>query len=136
VDYKIISKVLTNRLKLVVDKVVSIEQTCGIAGRSIFDNLHFLRNVYDYCRQRKIPCIFLSFDQAKAFDSVGHSYLFRVLELMGFGLSFIKWDSLLYTDIYSCVLVNRFLTNPFLISRSVRQGCGLSPLLYAICSNL
>ena len=48
VDNKIVSKVITNRLKLVAGSVIGAEQTCGIAGRSIFDNLHFLRNTFDY----------------------------------------------------------------------------------------
>ena len=132
-DYKIISKALTNRLKQIANTIIGPEQTCGIAGRSIFDNLHFLRNVQDYCSRRKIPGIAVCFDQAKAFDSLDHSYLFKVLGKMGFGPSFIYWVGLLYTDIFSCVLVNGFLTEPFLVSRSVRQGCGLSPLLYALC---
>ena len=132
-DYKILSKVLTNRLKNIAKSIIGPEQTCGIAGRSIFDNLHLLRNVYDYCRQRGIPCVAICFDQAKAFDSLDHGYLLYVLSTMGFGPSFIHWVSLLYTDIYSCVLVNGFLTSPFIVSRSVRQGCGFSPLLYALC---
>ena len=61
VDNKIVSKVITDRLKLVAGSVIGAEQTCGIAGRSIFDNLHFLRNIFDYCRQRKLPCIAVCF---------------------------------------------------------------------------
>jgi hypothetical protein len=38
----------------------------------------------------------------------------------------------LYNDIYSQILVNGFLTVSFKITRSVRQGCGLSPLLFNI----
>jgi hypothetical protein len=52
---------------------------------------------------------------------------------MGFGPSFRHWVKLLYTKSCSRVLVNGFLTDIFLLSRSVRQGCGLSPLLYALC---
>ena len=40
---------------------------------------------------------------------------------------------MLYTDIYSSVQVNGFLTELFQVTRSMRQGCGLSPLLYALC---
>jgi Reverse transcriptase (RNA-dependent DNA polymerase) len=41
-DYKILSKVLTNRLKIIAKTIIGQEQTCRIAGRSIFDNLHLL----------------------------------------------------------------------------------------------
>jgi Reverse transcriptase (RNA-dependent DNA polymerase) len=77
----------------------------------------------------------ICFDQAKAFDRLDHGYLLYVLNKMGFGPTFIHWVSILYTDIYnySCVLVNGFLTSPFPVTRSVRQGCGFSPLLYALC---
>ena len=39
----------------------------------------------------------------------------------------------IYTNVYSLVLVNGFVTAPFKVTRSVRQGCGLSPLLYVLC---
>jgi hypothetical protein len=127
VDYKILSKVITNRLKTVASLVIGAEQTCGLAGRSIFDNLHFLRNTFDYCKQRQLPCIAVCFDQAKAFDSLDHDYLFEILRKMNFGPTFLYFVKLLYTDIYSSVLINGFLTFPFPVTRSVRQGCGLSP---------
>ena len=133
VDYKIIAKVLVNRLKKVVTSIIGQEQSCGIAKRSIFDNIHFLRNVFDYCQERKIPCIALCFDQAKAFDSVDHGYLFFILKNIGFGPSFINWVKVLYNDIFSAVIVNGTVGDLFKVTRSMRQGCGLSPLLYALC---
>jgi len=110
-----------------------MDQTCAIPNRSILDNLHLVRNAIDYCLAKKISCAIISYDQAKAFDRVSHEYLFAVLRAFGFGNSFIKWVELLYTDIYSRVLVNGFLSDPFTIERSIRQGCGLSMLLYVLC---
>jgi exonuclease III len=133
VDYKILAKVLVNRLKKVASSIIGKEQSCGIVNRSIFDNMHFLRNVFDYCKERKFPCIALCFDQAKAFDSVDHGYLLFILKTLGFGPSFIKWVQILYTNIYSAVIVNGFIGDLFEVTRSMRQGCGLSPLLYALC---
>lgn len=132
-DYKIISKVVLNKIKDTVGSIIGQHQTCGILGRSIFDNLHFLRNVFAYCKERQFNCIALCFDQAKAFDRVSHEYLFHILKKLGFGPQLIKYVSLLYTKIYSSVQVNGFLTDPFEVTRSMRQGCGLSPLLYAMC---
>ena len=132
VDYKIISKSIVNRLKAVAHHIIGEEQTCGIPKRTIFDNLHFLRNTFDYCKERSLTCIALCFDQAKAFDRVDHNYLFFLLESMGFGPSFISWVRLLYRDIFSSVIANGFIGELFSVTRSMRQGCGLSPLLYAI----
>jgi hypothetical protein len=71
----------------------------------------------------------LTVDQAKAFDRVEHCFLHNVLDKFGFGSDFKTWIRLLYTDISSKVLVNRFLTDSFPVERSVRQGCSLSPAL-------
>ena len=133
VDLKIMSKVIFNKLKLVAPDIIGPEQTCGLPRRSVFENVHFLRNVFDYCKERDLPCIALCFDQAKAFDSVDHSYLFFILGRLGFGPKIINLIKLLYTDIQSTVLVNGTFTELFSVTRSMRQGCGLSPLLYAFC---
>ena len=44
VDYKIVSKDLTNRLLKVLPSVIQEDQTCSIQGRTIFDNLVLLRD--------------------------------------------------------------------------------------------
>ena len=71
-------------------------------------------------------------DQEKAFDRVDWSFLQRVLAKMNFGTSFCLWVQLLYTNIYSQVIVNHYLGDSFPISHGVRQGCPLSPLLYIL----
>lgn len=132
VDYKIISKVLTNRLNTVIENVVHPDQTCSVKSRSILDNVHLLRNIIDYVNQKELTCIFLNLDQEKAFDRVSYEYLFTVLENLGFKESFVRWIKILYHDISSSVIVNNFISKPFNILRGVRQGCSLSPLLYVL----
>ena len=132
VDYKVVSKSLTNRLKNVIPSLVNIDQTCGVPGRSITDNLHLIKNVIQYVNDKYLPAAILSLDQAKAFDRVSHSFLFSALEAYGFGPEFIRWIKLLYNDVESQVLVNGYFTDKFPVLRSVRQGCSLSPLLYVL----
>ena len=132
-DYKIISKSLTNRLSTVMETLVHEDQTCAVKGRSIFDNVHLLRNVIDFVDQKNLPCIFLNLDQEKAFDHVSYDFLYKCLEVYGFGSNFIRWIKILYTNISSSVLVNQFISEPLNILRGVRQGCALSPLLYVSC---
>ena len=132
VDYKIISKSICNRLKLVMSSLISVDQTCAVPGRSIADNCHLLRCISDYVDQKNMHVAIICLDQRKAFDRVSHDFLFSCLESYGFGPDFIRWIRLLYTDISSSVLVNGFISDPFPVYRSVRQGCGLSPLLYVL----
>ena len=131
-DYKIIAKMLANRLKHVLSDIINIDQTCSIPGRSIFDNVHLMRDVIEYSKQKDIQCAILSLDKVKAFDRVNHHYMVRVLQKFGFGPDFIAWVQLLYTEINSSVLINGLITYEFLVDRSVRQGCPLSMPLYVV----
>ena len=55
---------------------------------------------------------------------------------MGFGPSFISWVDLFYCRVQSTVNVNGYLSPFFSLSRGVRQGCPLSPLLYVLVSEV
>ena len=134
VDYKIIAKVLSNRLRLCLSDIIHPDQTCSVPGRSIFDNCHLIRDIItDINSNANNTGILLSTDQEKAFDRVDHSYLLLILRKFGFTDDFIRWISILYNNIHSSVIVNNHVSDAFCVERSVRQGCPLSPLLYIIC---
>ena len=132
VDYKILAKALSNRLLRVIHKIVSPDQSCGIPGRFMGENLRLLLDIVHQANSEDLPGAILSLDQEKAFDRVEWSYMLKVLTHMGFGSSFCRWVSLLYSNVSSAVLVNGFLSESFPVSRGVRQGCPLSPLLYVL----
>lgn len=133
-DYKILTKTLANRMKSVLHSVVSIDQTCCVPGRSIFDNCRLLQDVVDYCNLTGQAAALVSIDQEKAFDRVNWKYLDQVLETINVGPVFRQWTQLLYTDITSQIIVNGWLTRPIPIKRGVRQGCPLSAILYVLAS--
>ena len=132
IDYKIITKVLSNRLRLSLPMLIHPDQTCSIKGRSIQDNCSYLRDILDDINYENDTGILLSLDQEKAFDRVDHTYLLELLKTYGFSQNFLKWIRILYTDICSSVLVNGHVSESFNVTRSVRQGCPLSPLLYVL----
>jgi hypothetical protein len=66
-------------------------------------------------------------------DKIVHKVLLKVLEKFNFGPNLIKWGTILYQDLTSCIIVNNFISQPVKNSRSVKQGCSLSPLLYVLC---
>lgn len=132
IDYKILSKALTNRLKLYISKLIHADQSYCIPKRTIFDNLFLMRDLISFARDNNLNVGLLSLDQEKAFDRVDHGFLFKCFEAFGFGSSFISYVKLLYTDIYSILKINGSLTRPFSINRGIRQGCSMSGILYAI----
>jgi Reverse transcriptase (RNA-dependent DNA polymerase) len=91
VDYKIISRSILVRFRKVVDSIVHPNQTCAVPCRSITNNLHLVRDIIDYCKERKLNACLLTLDQAKAFDRVDHNYPFSVLKAFGFGPDAISW---------------------------------------------
>ena len=131
-DYKILARVLAGRLGLAMPHVVHEDQTCGVAGRSVFFNLQLVRDAISWVEDRGLPLVLVSLDQEKAFDRVSHSFLFRVLERLGFGGYFLKWLRLMYREVGSRVKVNGHVGDCVPQTRGVRQGCPLSPLLYVL----
>ena len=131
-DYKICTKVLANRLKKVLSVILSEDQTCGVPGRSIYENLFLLRDTLDYIDHKQLSAALISLDQDKAFHGVNHGLLQRVLTRFNFGPSFRQWVNIVYTEIHSCVLNNGWLSAKIKLHRGVQQGCPLSPLLYCL----
>ena len=131
-DYKIISKSLANRISKVIHNIVSNDQTCCVPGRDIAENVLIMQNMISYVNDNNLNGLALKIDQYKAFDRVDHDYIFDVLHKFGFGPNFRKWVKILYTDIYSCIKHNGFISESLPIQRGVRQGCPLSALLYVL----
>ncbi|KAI4893873.1 hypothetical protein NFI96_021940 [Prochilodus magdalenae] len=77
VDYKILSKALTNRLKKCLATVIHNDQSYCIPERSIFDNLFLIRDLLSYVKELNLNMGLISLDQEKAFDRVDHAFLFR-----------------------------------------------------------
>lgn len=79
VDYKIFSKVLTERLQSVVTYLVGEHQTCGIRGRCIQTNIHVARSVIECVSESADQVALVQIDLSKAFHRVCHSFLFKLL---------------------------------------------------------
>ncbi len=131
-DYKILTKVLTNRMKRVIRDIIQTTQSYSEPGSDIADTIGTIRDVIEYMKRDGKGAIVLWIDWNKAFDRVKHEFLFKVLEKFGFGERMVGWVRRLYGSARSCVKVNRILTYTFDVGSSVRQGCPLSAQLYAI----
>ena len=131
-DYKILTKAIANRLRDKLKTIIHPDQTCGIKGRLIFENIIFTKDAIFYANKNNKPLAVISIDQSKAFDRVNRNYLLKTLQKFGFGNNFIKWIKIIYTNTTSAICTNGHVSRTFLLTRGVRQGCPLSPLLYII----
>ena len=124
-DYKLAARVGAGCLLKVIHLIVVKDQTCGVPGRFIKENVSFASRI-------GVPLAILSLDQEKAFDRVDWGLMRASLGRMGFKYSFLLWFSLFYTQVQSAVIVNGHISPFFSLSRGVRQGCPLSSLLYVL----
>ena len=75
-DYKIIAKVMANRLKSGLNEIIHEDQTGFMKGRNIGSNIRTTINLIEYCDSNDIPGSIVLLDIEKAFDSVEHDYLY------------------------------------------------------------
>ena len=95
-----------------------------------------LRDVVTFASSSRAPVAILFLDQKKVFDRVDWGFMRSTLVAIGFGPSFVAWVDLFYRRVQSSVDVNGYVSAFFNLSRGVRQGCPLSPLLYVLVSEV
>ena len=81
IDYKILTKILTNRLKLIDTNKINNLPSSGILNRTIINNALNTENIIKYIEENEGEGILLSWDQEKAFDRIEHNYLFKVRKI-------------------------------------------------------
>uniref|UniRef100_A0A3B1IPQ1 Reverse transcriptase domain-containing protein n=1 Tax=Astyanax mexicanus TaxID=7994 RepID=A0A3B1IPQ1_ASTMX len=132
VDYKMLAKLLATRMESWLPSIISPDQTGFIKDRHAFSNIRRALNVIYSPPTQDGPEVILSMDAEKAFDRVEWGYLFYTLEKFYFPQNFISWIRLLYSAPKASVRTNNLNSVYFPLQRSTRQGCPLSPLLFAV----
>ena len=131
--YKVISKIIANRLKQILPQFIAGNQSAFVQDRLLIENLMLATElVKDYHKDSISTRCAIKIDISKAFDSVQWSFLNKTLIALNFPPTFIHWIMLCVTTASFSVQVNGDLAGFFRSSRGLRQGCSLSPYLFVI----
>eukprot|EP01018_Ginkgo_biloba_P016394 Gb_41626 [translate_table: standard] len=98
VCYKFISKLMVNRLKKILPRLISEEQGGFAQGKHIGDIMVLAREVLHSARIRKDLVMFIKLNMAKAYDILDRKFLLKVLEHFGFSQEWRNWTMLLDDD--------------------------------------
>ena len=80
VDYKILTKVLANRVKRVLPSLISNCQNGYVTNRSIHDSVRLVQDIIRYTEITQSPGVLISVDFRKAFDSIERKFIIKFSE--------------------------------------------------------
>ncbi|GJX86493.1 retrovirus-related pol polyprotein from transposon TNT 1-94 [Tanacetum coccineum] len=93
-----------------------------INGRQIIDDPLMVDGIISWAKKNKKRIMFFKVDFEKAFDSLSWSFLFSILEQIGFSLKWINWIHACLKSAFASVLVNGSSTKEFKVEKGLRQG--------------
>ena len=131
--FKIISKILVDRLALVAARIISPNQYGFVHGRQIQDCIGIASEVINMLSKKvRGGNMAYKVDIHKAFDIMSWKFLILVLTRFGFHPSFVGWISTILRSAMLSTRINGSLVGVFPCSRGVIQGDPLSHLLFCL----
>ena len=111
--YKIISKIMTFRLKKIIHMLIEETQNSFVTGKQISDGALIVLEVVNCLKQRKKEGVILKLDFTKAYDSVEWEFILEVLEVTGFGEKWRQWVKECISSPSISILLNGYLRGLF-----------------------
>ena len=136
VDYKIFSKVIANRIRLVLSKIIHPDQKAFIPGRHMSNAMYDLYATQKVVDEEELDVLLESLDIHKAFDSISWQFLEYSYSQFGFSSRFVDLLRCLYKNREVYICNNGFLSNKIKVGRGCPQGDCLSPVNFIVAIEL
>ncbi|CAL0299683.1 unnamed protein product [Lupinus luteus] len=136
-QFKIITKVLADKLSVVAAKIVSPQQRGFLKERHIFYCICLASEATNLLDHKTFGGnVILKLDIRKAFDTMDWDFLLKTLTAFGFNQKFTNWINVILNSAKLSVNVNGNSVDFFECKRGVRQGDPLSPLFFCIAEDV
>ena len=136
--YKIISKILVNRIRPLLSKIIDPAQVAFVPNRWITENIVLALEVIHSFKhmKRKKGCLGIKLDFHKAYDRMEWKFIEQVLKALGFDQKFTSLVLQCITTVNYTMLLNGSKGSSFTPSRGLRQGDPLSPYLFILANKV
>uniref|UniRef100_A0A803KCY8 Reverse transcriptase domain-containing protein n=1 Tax=Xenopus tropicalis TaxID=8364 RepID=A0A803KCY8_XENTR len=131
-DLKLFTKILANRLGNMMPKLINPDQVGFIQGRQARDNTRRAIDLIEVINKQHAPALIMSLDAEKAFDRLNWEYMLKLLQGIGLQGPFLTAIQQLYSTPTATLKLPGATASIISIRNGTRQGCPLSPLLYAL----
>ncbi|KAL3700623.1 hypothetical protein R1sor_018645 [Riccia sorocarpa] len=116
--YKIVAKLLQNRMAPVMQTIVPWEQNAFLQGRNLHATVFLCNQAVWEAKSSGMDSVLLKVDFRKAYDSLSWNILFKAMDRMGFGQKFINCIKALTSTAASAIIINKTRSKPLDIGRA------------------